>query len=294
MCNKLPGSVSHVVCSLYYKKTSPKKECAMILDSPYLFAYCTALVAVLGLCMGSFLNCMAWRMTHGESVLRGRSHCTSCGHALGPLDLVPVLSWAFSRGKCRYCGEHVSWRYPATELLCAIVYVSIWLVYGFTIETIELIGFASVLLVLSLTDLDTYIIPNATIIAAIAIRALYLVATGLLGTGDALTLARDSLIGGVVIVIPVYVLSIVMDRVLGRNSLGGGDVKLLFVAGLYFGWVQCMFLIIVACILGLLLGAIVSRDSKYIPFGPAIALACWLCMLVGGQAVSWYLGLVGL
>lgn len=266
----------------------------MLYDSAFLFAYCTAVVAVLGLCMGSFLNCMAWRMTHGESVLSGRSHCTSCGHALGPLDLVPVLSWAFSRGRCRYCGEGVSWRYPATELLCAVMYVSIWLVYGFAIETVELICFASVLLVLSLTDLDTYIIPNATILAAIAIRALYIAAVGVLGQGDALVLARDSLVGGLAVGVPVYLLSLVMDRVLRRDSLGGGDIKLLFVAGLYFGWAQCLFLVMLACVLGLVLAAVLSRESRLIPFGPAIALACWLCMLCGSRVVDWYLGLFSL
>lgn len=266
----------------------------MVLDSPAFMAYCTALVAVLGLCMGSFLNCMAWRMTHGESVLHGRSHCTSCNHELGVRDLVPVLSWALSRGRCRYCGERVSVRYPATELLCGVVYVSIWLKYGFSLETLELIAFASVLLVLSLTDIDEYIIPNATILAAIAIRVLYVAATGILQTGDALVLARDSLVGGVAVTIPVLLLMRVMDRVLGRDSMGFGDVKLLFVAGLYFGWAQCLLLIMVACVLGIVLGTLVPHETKYFPFGPAIAAACWLCMLAGGEVVGWYLGLFGL
>ena len=269
----------------------------MQLDSPFVLGYAICLAGVLGLIMGSFLNCLAWRMTHGESVLHGRSHCTSCGHVLGPLDLVPVLSWVFSRGRCRYCGEHVSWRYPATELLTAVVYISLVLRYGLTFEALELVAFASVLLVLSLTDLDEYVIPNITIVVAILIRAVYIVSMGAIGQVDTMTVLRDSLVGGVAVVVPVLILALVMDRVLGRESLGGGDVKLLFVAGLYFGWQQCLFLVVVACVLGLLLAVLGVNgggdgdDSHLIPFGPSIALACWITMLVGEPVVTWYLGL---
>ncbi|MBR3159479.1 MAG: prepilin peptidase [Atopobiaceae bacterium] len=270
----------------------------MPLNASPFSVYCTCVIALLGLCMGSFLNCLAWRMTHGESVLHGRSHCTSCGHVLGVRDLVPVFSWLSTRGRCRYCGEHVSWRYPATELLCCVIYVSILLRYGLSIEAVELIAFASVLLVLSLTDLDTYIIPNATIITAIGIRCAYIVASAFVGQ-DPFVLLRDSFVSGLVVGGAVLLLSLVMDRVLGRDSLGGGDVKLLFVAGLYFGWQQCLFLIIVACVMGIVMGMLGQRgrgssegeESRLIPFGPAIALACWVCMLCGEQVVGWYVGL---
>lgn len=274
----------------------------MLLNSALLTGYCVLVVALLGLCMGSFLNCLAWRMTHGESVLHGRSHCTSCGHELSVRDLVPVFSWVFSHGRCRYCGERVSARYPATEIFCAVVYVSLLLRYGLTLEMVELVAFASVLLVLSLTDLDEYIIPNKTIIAGIIVRFAYIVVGGVLGLFDPISLFIHSIVGGFAVVIPVLLLSIVMDRVLGRDSLGGGDVKLLFVAGLYFGWQQCLFLIIVACILGIVFGMLgpkgIGRDSgghaksRLIPFGPSIALACWITMLIGPTVLDWYLGLL--
>ena len=294
----------------------------MLLETPMIATYAAVVATLLGLVMGSFLNCLAWRMTHGESVLHGRSHCTSCGHVLGPADLVPVLSWVFSRGRCRYCGERVSWRYPATEVLCAVMYLSIVLCYGPTLQAIELIAFASVLLVLSLTDLDDYIIPNATIVAAILIRVAYLVAVGATGGGNTLELLRDAAIGGVAVAVPVLLLALVMDHVLGRESLGGGDVKLLFVAGMYFGWQQCLFLIVVACVLGLVFSLLGQRgtpefadsavqadaadpanadvtdgepeppaNAHLIPFGPSIAAACWITMLVGEPVLRWYLGL---
>lgn len=274
----------------------------MVLDGSFASIYVVCVTAVLGLCMGSFLNCLAWRMTHGESVMRGRSHCPSCGHMLAARDLVPVLSWALSHGRCRYCKSKVSVRYPATELLCGVVYVSLVVRYGLTLETVELVAFASVLLVLSLTDLDDYIIPNVTIIVAIAIRFAYLAVGAALGLFEPVSMLVGTLVGGFAVAIPVLLLALVMDRVLGRESLGGGDVKLLFVAGLYFGWQQSLFLVIVACVLGIVLGALGLRgarvedgqdtEPRLIPFGPSIALACWITMLVGPQVLNWYLNLL--
>lgn len=281
----------------------------MPIDSPLVMAYLVFVTTVLGLCMGSFLNCLAWRMTHGESVLHGRSHCTSCGHVLGARDLVPVFSWLSTHGTCRYCGERVSARYPATELLCAVVFASILVRYGVDVQALELMAFASVLLVLSLTDLDDYVIPNATIVAAIAIRLAYLVYCWAAGAGELFALVGGSIAAGLVVAVPIIVLVLIMDRVLGRESFGGGDIKLLFVAGMYFGWRQCLFLVLVACFLGIAFGMLgqsgrskvrgvesaqedgQGSDAHLIPFGPSIATACWITMLVGQHVLDWYAGL---
>ena len=87
--------------------------------TPFLTVYCCALAALLGACMGSFLNCMAWRVVHGESVLRGRSHCDACGHMLGARDLVPIVSYLASGGRCRYCGAKLSSRHVWGEVMGA-------------------------------------------------------------------------------------------------------------------------------------------------------------------------------
>lgn len=269
-----------------------------VLPMPYLLC----MAAILGLVMGSFLNCLAWRMTHGESVLHGRSHCTSCGHVLAPIDLVPVLSWVTTRGRCRYCSEPVSVRYPLSEVLCAVIYVSIVWRYGFTLEALQFLVFASILFVLSLTDLDSYVIPNETIIAAICCRVAYLIASFFLLGTDLVGGLVESLIGGVAVGGAMLVLTLVMDFMLGKESLGGGDIKLLAVAGLYFGWQRCLFLIVVACVIGLVLGLVFQRSKDanaddtmtsghLIPFGPAIAISCWITMLCGSEVLAWYLGL---
>ena len=90
-------------------------------DTPYITIYFSILAFALGAVFGSFLNCAAWRIAHGESFLHGRSHCTSCGHALSALDLVPIFSWLFLGGKCRYCKTKISARYMLTELFFGII-----------------------------------------------------------------------------------------------------------------------------------------------------------------------------
>ena len=97
----------------------------MLRLSPFITVYCCTVAALLGACTGSFLGCLAWRTVHGESVLRGRSHCDICGHTLGVRDLVPVFSYLLSGGKCRYCGAKLSARHVWGELI-SIHAFSIW------------------------------------------------------------------------------------------------------------------------------------------------------------------------
>jgi len=275
----------------------------MLYVTPYITVLVVAFVALAGLCMGSFLNCWALRIVSGESIAKGRSKCPTCGHVLSAGDLIPLLSWLFLHGKCKYCGAKVSARYPIVELVCAVAYVGIVLRYDVTLEALELMCFASILVVLSLTDIDDWLIPNGCIVAAIAVRALYILAVGLQGQ-DALQLALDSLVGGVVVLVPLVIVVLCTDKVLGRPSMGGGDLKLFFVAGLYFGWLQCLLLVIVACACGLVVAlagggqrsvdadgtAQGGRTSRVIPFGPSIAFACWVVMLCGADVTSWYVG----
>ena len=294
----------------------------MLFSTPLITGYSLLVTGLFGLVMGSFLNCLAWRLTHGESVLRGRSHCISCGHVLAARDLVPVLSWLFTRGRCRYCHERIPARYPLTELLCAALYLSVVVRYDLTLETVEMLVFASTLLVLSLTDLDECIIPNSCIAVAVAARALYglaLLATGSLPAGFDIVSAVGYYVGTAVgVLVALIALALVMDRVLGRDSIGGGDVKLLAVAALYFGGSQLLLVVFVSCVLGIVFGfarmgsgdeaddaetvdseavdeeAPERVDPHAFPWGPSIALACWFCMLFGEQLVGMYLGLFAL
>ena len=101
----------------------------MLWVSPVLTVYICVLTGILGACMGSFLNCMAWRIVHGESVLHGRSHCDVCGHVLGAGDLIPVLSYIMHKGRCKYCGAKLSAGHVFAEVLTALTFLLLVLKY---------------------------------------------------------------------------------------------------------------------------------------------------------------------
>lgn len=257
-----------------------------------LTAYLLFLTAVLGLVFGSFGNAWAWRIVNGENIAKGRSHCAACGHPLSAPDLVPLLSFLFLRGRCRCCGEKISPRYPAAEALCALMFLSFALRFGFTMETLRLCILGFLLFVLSLVDLDSCIIPNRFLLLAAANFVVF----ACLGAQPGKTLLQG-LIGGLALFLPVFVLVLLADRVLGSESMGGGDLKLLFVLGLYTGPARGLMLLILACAIGLifaLLPGMRGKDAenpRAFPFGPSLALAAWPVLLFGDAFLAWYLGL---
>ncbi len=248
----------------------------------------TALSAIIGLIMGSFLNCLSWRLVHGDSVMKGRSHCAVCGHGLGPLDLVPLLSWLLLKGRCRYCKEPVSVRYPLAELACGTVYGTLVWRYGFSAETIRFLLLFSLLLAASLVDLEDGWVPDRFLIAG---AAGYLLLLPL--EPEPMKILFQGFIGATAIFFPLLFLVLAADKLLGRESMGGGDLKLFALLGLYFGWKQGLLLVILSCFTGLIFAAVMgkARPGKSFPFAPAMTVAAWLTAMWGEFVITWYLSL---
>ena len=260
-----------------------------------IYAYRPALVffavlaALVGAVAGSFLNCAAWRIARGESFVRGRSRCPSCGHVLGAMELVPVLRWALQRGKCRWCGTRISARYPLTEIGFSLIAVLCLLRFDLTPLYLRNFLFLCCLFLLALTNLDAMIIPDGCLLAALVIwiAALPFDFPGWKAVGISALAAL--LFGGGLLGV-----SLVMDRLLGRDTMGGGDIKLFAVVGLYLGFIGTLFTLVIACIVGLAIGALIKRrrSGATFPFGPAIALAAGLMLLYGAPLIDWYGGLL--
>ncbi len=267
-------------------------------QAPALAVYACILAVILGAVFGSFLNCMAWRMVHGESVLKGRSHCASCGHELHAADLVPVFSYLLLKGKCRYCGERVSPRYMATELVSAGLWLLCLTQLGLTPSLIRGLLLTCILFVLSLIDLESYRIPNALILALLVVYAVTFPFVELpIGTagGQALsetvkTALAGSLGGAFLLGGGLLLISLIFDRLSGKEGLGGGDIKLFFAAGLYLGPLRGLLCVIVSCIFGL--GFAAARKNQKIPFGPAISVGILFCLYWGEPLVNRYLSLL--
>ena len=258
----------------------------MLYTYGWITAYIFALSAVLGAVFGSFFNCMACRIAHGESVWKGRSHCAVCGHTLRGADLIPVFSYLFLKGKCRYCGEKISPRYMGVELLTAAVFVSLVFRYDVSWQFLRCVVLACILLTLALVDLEIYEIPDRFLLAGILWWAVTLPC---FGKENIMGRIGKGILGGFVIAGALLLLTLVFDKVTGKEGLGGGDIKLFFVTGLYLGLAGNLLNLLVSCVTGLLFVVVWKRDK--IPFGPAIALSTWFCLLFGDMIVQWYFGL---
>ncbi len=276
----------------------------MLYEAPFITVYCVVLTAVAGACMGSFLNCMAWRIVHGEPVSKGRSHCDLCGHVLGPADLVPVFSYLVHHGRCRYCGEKLSSRHVWAEVISAVVFVTILLQFNISLQALKFMVFASVMLASSFADLEGYIIPDRFLLTGLFARIVFL-----FFEEDPLAEGLDSLIGGLAVAAAVLAVVLIFEKIRGIEAMGGGDIKLLFVTGLYLGWKGNILCLFAACVIGIIFGLISNRKTGYkreletaetadeeitagaFPWGPSIAIAAWLVLLFGNQLIDWYVSL---
>lgn len=241
-------------------------------------------VAALGLAVGSFLNVLVYRIPSGIPVSRGRSFCPRCRHRLGAADLFPVLSFLFLRGKCRYCGAPIRFRYPAVELLNAAVYLLLYRLYGLTWESAIYAVAASCLITLALIDFDHKIIPDRfhVILGGCALAA------GFLTDGPGWI---ERLIGFFAVSVPVFLI------VLFTGGMGEGDSKLFAVCGFLVGYRQIILAAVLSSVLAAGYGALLmafrgAGRKTEIAFGPFIAIAVLVCLGYGERIVDWYLGLL--
>ncbi len=249
--------------------------------------YLALLCFIFGLVMGSALNCCAYRMANKKSWTKGHSICPKCHHELKTKDLIPLFSYIFLKGKCRYCHKPMSKRYPITELIMAVCYTALLFRFDLTVQTLVCMILVSCLFTLSLIDLDTQTIPDRFLIIPAVARIIQLLWQGGF-EGLWASLWPALVLGGGILVV-----SLIMDKVLGKESMGGGDIKLLFVLGLFFTLPECLLLLVLSCIIGLIMAAILVKlkSGKAFPFGPAISIAAFIVLLCGQAVTGWYLGL---
>ena len=260
----------------------------MLYATPFITAYTLIATAILGLCMGSFLNCFAWRVVHGESVLKGRSHCDACGHVLSPRDLIPVVSFLASHGRCRYCGVKLSKGHLWAEIATAASYLAIVSKYDISLQALEYLLFVSVLLACAFADLEGYMIPDRCILFGIVLRPVFL-----LLSRAPLSAWLDSLLGGFLVAGGLLLVVLLYEKVKKVEAMGGGDIKLLFVTGLFLGWKLNLLCLLAACVLGIAFGLLAPKKdgAPLFPWGPAITAAALLTVMYGQGVLDWYMGL---
>lgn len=331
----------------------------MYQTTPLIMLYILILAFLFGAVFGSYIDCVAWRLVHHEPVARGRSHCDDCGHVLGVGDLIPIVSYLRSGGRCRYCGAKFSAESTWVELTLGLAFAAI--IYKFDVSFVALryLGLLVILMGLSLVDQKTCIIPDRFHVAGIlwwlvtlpliactqgrgltealsitgarfpltnvpglqdGLGRIVLAAVGLpsgsaapagnslatgtvLATGASAAFTADipfaqwlltdlkwSLVSAFGVGFLMLLISLVFDKLTGKESLGGGDIKLLFMTGLYMRPGVTLFSLILSCFVGLFIALGLKKDK--IPFGPSISIAVFLSILFGSEFVAWYTGLI--
>jgi len=234
----------------------------------------------------SFLNVVIFRVPRKISFVKGNSMCPVCGHRLSGRDMVPVLSWLFLRGKCRYCGAPVSKRYAAVELLggaLALLCAELW--RNDPARALTVFAFAGVLTVVAFVDLDTMEIPDGFVISAAVIGLLSIASM------PGVTLL-ERLVGVFSVSVPLLLLTLAIP-----GAFGGGDIKLTAACGILLGWKLSLLALFFGIVIGgaqgiFLLAAKRAGRKDHFAFGPHLCIGMLLSLFVGNALLNWYLGLL--
>ena len=243
------------------------------------------ILTVFGLCVGSFLNVLIYRIPKGEEFVKTPSHCMTCGHNLSWYENIPVVSWLLQGGKCRACGVKLSAQYPIVEalngamwLLTGLLYRGDWLTVGLYCVLF------SMLLVLSVIDWRTFTIPNGINLVIFLLGVVRLITD------------LDHWVSYVVGLVSVSLVFLLMHLATHGNGLGMGDVKLVAGAGLLLGWSSMLLAVVIGSLSGAIIHSVRMRRGadRKLAFGPYLAAGIWIAALGGQQIVDAYFGLFGL
>lgn len=272
-----------------------------------------ALAGILGLLVGSFLNVVIYRLpkmmerqwaaecaelagkvadrAEKFNLMVPRSRCSSCGHVIAWYENIPVLSYLFLRGKCSACGTKFGWRYPLVEAVTgALFFFCAWR-WGLTATGLAWSGFAATLLALALIDWDTTLLPDDVTLpllwAGLIVAAL--------GWNPAVQL-MDAMWGAVAGYLSLWLVYWAFKLVTGKEGMGYGDFKLFAALGAWFGWSALVPMILMASVIGALVGIALKfssglREGGYVPFGPFLAGAGLTAMVFGPQSILRFIGL---
>jgi leader peptidase (prepilin peptidase)/N-methyltransferase len=263
-------------------------------------------VAAIGAIIGSFLNVVIHRVPREESIAFPASHCPSCATAIRPYDNIPVVSWAVLRGRCRSCRAPISARYPAVELLTAVLFALTFVLHsGLTLSLPFDLAFVAAIVALIFIDAEHMILPNVitypgaalALVARVVVPNLYGVASfgvghgqwpaWLLSLGGALL---GALLGGGFL----WLVGWLWERLRGVEAMGLGDVKMMLMVGAFLGWPLTLLAIFIGVLTGSVagVGAMLGRGERdmqmLLPFGIFLGLGSIISLLFGTQIIDWY------
>ncbi|MBP2032191.1 leader peptidase (prepilin peptidase)/N-methyltransferase [Clostridium algifaecis] len=250
----------------------------------YMYIYYGIIIFIFGTIIGSFLNVCIYRIPLQESVVYTPSHCTSCGRKIKWYDLIPVASYIVLKGKCRYCGEKISKKYPIVEFVTGILYLMLYVKFGISISIVKYITFISILIVVGIIDFNTTNVYFETTIVGLISSIIFLASYYYIGF-PVKTYVYGGILGG-------GLLSLII--VITKGGMGWGDMEICFVCGMFLGLELTFVMLFLSFVIGAIAAVILILSGKksrkdYIPFGPFIAAASVITVLLGQNILNWYL-----
>ena len=243
--------------------------------------FVNVMVFMFGLVFGSFFNVVGYRLPNDMSLTFPSSHCPNCNHKLKFYELIPVLSYVFLRGKCKKCKKRISIAYPFFELLTGILFLIAYLVFGNSLKFIIAITFISVLIIISISDIKHYIIPDEVLIVGFIILLIEFVINTYVNDLSFLAGIIKPVLNGAGAFAILYLFKVMGDFVFKKESLGGGDIKLLFIIGFVLGFDMAIVTIFIASFIALPLSivSLIKNNNNVLPFGPYLSIAAIIILL---------------
>lgn len=237
--------------------------------------YYAIVLFVFGTIFGSFYNVVGDRVADGKSIIYPPSHCPKCKHRLTPLELVPIFSYLFQGGKCKNCKCKIPLFHPLYEIFVGLLFMFSYISFGFTGDFVIALTFVSMLAIIIVSDYYYMIIPDEILIFFGVTLALEVL---LINGIDAFGI---SLLSGIISFGVMFLIKLFGDFIFKTESMGGGDIKLLFFLGFVLGWPQALLSIFLGSIIGLPISLIVLKikNTNIIPFGPFLALGAIIILL---------------
>ncbi|GAB4255149.1 MAG: A24 family peptidase [Acidobacteriota bacterium] len=259
-------------------------------------------IFLAGLVVGSFLNVCIYRLPRGISIVFPGSRCPHCGRKIRPWENVPVLSFLLLRGRCAGCGMPISWRYPAVELLTALLFLALYHRFGWSPALPVNMILVSSLIVLTIVDLTHRILPDVVTLGGTVVGILvspwqaaefFALPGSWSPGGEMVNHVTQSLLGVLFGAGFLWLVARLYRAIRGVEGMGMGDIKMMAMVGAFLGWQLCWLTILLGSFLGALVGGLYiwlsGQGRRYeLPFGTFLGIAALACVFLGPQLVSSY------
>ena len=224
---------------------------------------------LFGCVFGSFFAVVGERLPRGENFITGTSHCNSCNHRLHFIDMIPIITYLINKGKCRYCGEKIPVLLPLVEILTGLLFAVSYYSFHFSYDTLIALGVVAIFMIVLVSDLNYYVIPDEVLIFFIFY---FIILQALKGGINGMS---THVVTGFFLFLLMYFIMILGEKIFKKESLGGGDVKLLFVFGLVLEPILGVLSIFIASLIALIPSVYILLKNKdhMIPFGPFLIVS---------------------